>query len=47
MQADRRTDMAREIDTFRWCFAKDYEKNKNAVWPVCITKKKCHVGCIF
>jgi len=26
MQANRRTDTTREIDTFRWCFAKDSEK---------------------
>lgn len=27
VQADRRTDVTREIDAFHWCFAKDSEKN--------------------
>jgi hypothetical protein len=37
MQADRQTDMKREIDAFLWCFAKDSEKNKRCL--ACVHNK--------
>jgi len=47
VQADRRTDMTREIDAFLWCFAKDSEKNKRYLARVCITETKGHVDRVF